>query len=88
LFSSSSRFSPRLSSLVLWNGGCRVVRAQLCEHARDTTPAFVVSGVCGVLSYAMLVAYRHDGIVVHTTHCSSLMATAFLLEHCVLSITL
>ena len=25
----------------LWNGGCRVVRAQPCEHARNTTLAFV-----------------------------------------------
>ena len=27
------------SFCLLWNGGCRVVRAQLCEHARDTTAA-------------------------------------------------
>ena len=37
----------------LWNGGCRVVRAQPCEHARDTTLAFVflfvVYCVCRVL---------------------------------------
>ena len=28
----------------LWNGGCRVVRAQPCEHARDTTSALCVLG--------------------------------------------
>ena len=40
LFCSSSLFF--LSSLLcLWNGVCRVVRAQLCEHARNTTGAIV-----------------------------------------------
>ena len=49
LFSSSLLFllffffsSPFFSSF--WNGGCRVVRAQPCEHARNTTVAFVCSG--------------------------------------------
>lgn len=48
LCSSLLRFS---FSSFLWNGGCRVVRAQLCEHARDTTLALVFLGlstVCGV----------------------------------------
>ena len=30
----------------LWNGGCRVVRAQLCEHARDTTARLLCFLVC------------------------------------------
>ena len=42
LFSSSA---PALLFLFLWNGVCRVVRAQLCEHARDTTRALCVSVV-------------------------------------------
>nr|DAW10543.1 MAG TPA: hypothetical protein [Caudoviricetes sp.] len=29
----------------LWYGGCRVVRAQLCEHARNTTSALCVFGL-------------------------------------------
>ena len=37
-------FAFLLPSLCLWNGGCRVVRAQPCEHARNTTPAFVFCG--------------------------------------------
>lgn len=50
-------FSPLLSSLfcsvlcVCGIGVCCVVRAQLCEHARDTTRALCVLGlsaVCGV----------------------------------------
>ena len=42
LFSLHLRFS--FSFLCLWNGGCRVVRAQPCEHARNTTVALVCSG--------------------------------------------
>ena len=36
--------SPLLAFLSLWNGGWRVVRAQLCEHARNTTVALCVLG--------------------------------------------
>ena len=72
-------FSLRLSSLLLfWNGGCRVVRAQLCEHARDTTRAlvFVCVSICECVfacipSHAMFVAYHHDGMLFtpHTVRC-------------------
>lgn len=31
--------------IVLWYGGCRVVRAQPCEHARNTTHASCVLGL-------------------------------------------
>ena len=41
-FPSSLAF---LSSFFLWNGGCRVVRAQPCEHARNTTHAPCVLGL-------------------------------------------
>lgn len=41
-FSSSLRFS----FFCLLNGGCRVVRAQLCEHARNTTAVLVGLGLC------------------------------------------
>nr|DAO21055.1 MAG TPA: hypothetical protein [Caudoviricetes sp.] len=41
--SSSPRFS---SSLCLWVGVCCVVRAQLCEHARNTTRALLFLGLC------------------------------------------
>ena len=43
LFSSCSLFSV-FAFLCLWDGGCRVVRAQLCEHARNTTRALVCFG--------------------------------------------
>ena len=39
--------------LLLWNGGCRVVRAQLCEHARNTTPALSF-GCVGCVLYVHL----------------------------------
>nr|DAS08674.1 MAG TPA: hypothetical protein [Caudoviricetes sp.] len=38
-------FLSLLAFLLFWNGGCRVVRAQPCEHARDTTVAFACSGL-------------------------------------------
>lgn len=93
LFFSSFFFPCFSSSLLLffslfWIGVCCVVRAQLGEHARNTTRALLFLGlfasvVCVVCtpSYAMLVAYHHDGIVVHTTHCSLLTITMFTIEH-------
>lgn len=63
----------------LWNGGCCVVRAQPCEHARNTTPAFVFLGlftVCGVCCF-----YHNVVFVVLTTHCSLLTIAMFIIEH-------
>lgn len=63
----------------LWNGGCRVVRAQLCEHARDTTLAFCVLGlsiVCTVCCF-----YRNVVFVVPTTHRSLLTIVMLVIEH-------
>ena len=63
-----SLFSFRFSSFLLfWDGGCRVVRAQLCEHARDTTVAFVCCVClmvvwCVFSSCALFVAYHHDSV--------------------------
>ena len=70
----------------LWNGECRVVRAQLCEHARNTTVAFVFAGlstVCGVCYF-----YHNVVSAVHTTHCSLLTTTVLNVEHHALLITL
>lgn len=67
------------SSFCLWNGGCRVVRAQPCEHARSTTPAIVFLGlsiVCGVCCF-----YHNLVFVAPTTHCSLLTIAMFTLEH-------
>ena len=53
---------------LFWNGGCCVVRAQPCEHARNTTVALACSGfvylgdVCCFCHYTVF--------VVPTTHCS------------------
>ena len=44
LCSSLLFFVSSFLFFVCWNGGCRVVRAQLCEHARNTTLAFVLRG--------------------------------------------
>ena len=58
----------------LWKGGCRVVRAQPCEHARDTTPAFVFLGlstVCGVCCFyhnVVFVVLRHTLFTVNDRH--------------------
>ena len=81
LFLSSSLFF--LLSF-LRNGGCRVVRAQPCEHARNTTHAscFGLSTACGVCCF-----YHNVVFVVPTTHCSLLTITVFTLEHCALLIT-
>ena len=77
-------FSVLFSSLFflfsfLWKGGCRVVRAQPCEHARNTTLAFVFLGLstaCGVCYF-----YHNVVCVVPATHCSLLTITMFTVEH-------
>lgn len=76
---SSSSSSPRLSSFssLFWNGGCRVVRAQPCEHARNTTPALLFWLVCLVVC-----------VLYATTQCSLLTCTVLNVEHCVPLITL
>ena len=58
---------------------CCVVRAQLCEHARNTTRAFVFLGLstlCGV-------CYFHHNVVfvVPTTHRSLLTIAMLTIEH-------
>lgn len=63
LFSLSSPFSFFSSLLCLWNGGCRVVRAQPCEHARNTAVAFVCSG----LSTWVACVHFHVQCLLHTT---------------------
>ena len=77
-FSSSFLFS--FVFLCLWNGVCRVVRAQPCEHARDTTRAFLcfvgLFIVCGVCYF-----YHNVVFVVPTTHCSLLTIVMFTIEH-------
>ena len=80
-------FLPRFSfsSLSCGIGVCCVVRAQLCEHARNTTRALVfwVCLSCGVCCF-----YHNVVFVVPTTHCSLLTITVFTIEHCVPLITL
>ena len=81
-----SSFSPRLSFsfFLFWYGVCRVVRAQPCEHARNTTRALVfcvclLNGVCCFCHHTMFVA---------PTTCRSLLTiTMFTIEHCVPLIT-
>ena len=63
----------------LWRGVCCVVRAQLCEHARNTTHALCVLGlstVCGVCYF-----YHNMVFVVPTTHCSLLTVAMLTIEH-------
>ena len=58
---------------------CCVVRAQLCEHARNTTRAslcFGLSIVCGVCWF-----YHNIVFVVPITHCSLLTTVMFIIEH-------
>ena len=58
----------------LWNGGCRVVRAQLCEHARDTTLAFVFCGFVYLMCRVLLLSQRsvccphHTLFIVNDSH--------------------
>ena len=54
-----------------WVGGCRVVRAQLCEHARNTTRASLCSGF----------VYCVWCVLSPTTHCSLLTIAMFTIEH-------
>lgn len=73
------------SSFLFWVGVCCVVRAQLCEHARNTTRAlcfgFGLFGVvCVVFCFGVVCCPHH--------HCSLLTVTVFNVEHCVLLITL
>lgn len=84
LSSFSFSFSPRLSSFVLWNGVCCVVRAQPCEHARNTTHALLFP-VCLPACAVRVTPLR---TIAPTTHCSLLTITAFLFEHYVPLITL
>ena len=65
-------FLPRFSSsfffllFLLWNGVCCVVRAQLCEHARNTTRA----SCFGLSTYCTVCYFYHNVVfVVPTTHC-------------------
>ena len=54
--------------LLFWNGGCRVVRAQPCEHARNTTRALCFLVCC--LGFVLRV-YHHDTCLLslpHTVH--------------------
>ena len=72
---------PRFSSLLsfLWNSVCCVVRAQPCEHARNTTHALVfvvLSTMCGVCYFYHIVVF-----VAPTTHRSLLTITMFTIEH-------
>ena len=63
----------------LWEGVCCVVRAQPCEHARNTTHALCVLGLftaCGVCCF-----YHNMVFVVPTTHCSLLTIVMFATEH-------
>lgn len=78
LFLLSSSFLFVFPLLCLWKGVCCVVRAQLCEHARNTThpscSGFVYRVVC--------VTYYHNVVfVVPTTHCSLLTIVMFTIEH-------
>ena len=66
--------------LCLWNGVCCVVRAQPCEHARNTTRApFVFLGLSTV--YGVCYFYHNIVFVVPTTHCSLLTIAMLAIEH-------
>ena len=62
-----------------WIGVCRVVRAQPCEHARNTTRAFVLLGLSTVC--AVCYFYHNVVFVAPTTHCSLLTITMLNIEH-------
>ena len=62
-----------LSFLFLWIGVCCVVRAQLCEHARNTTRAFMFGlstacGVCYLYHNVVFVAPHHTLFIVNDRH--------------------
>ena len=65
VLSSSLCFSLLLAFLCLWVGVCCVVRAQPCEHARDTTRAFVFWFV--YLMYCVLLLPQHTVCCSHHT---------------------
>ena len=56
-----SLFVSRSSSFCLWYGVCCVVRAQLCEHARNTTHALLFLGlfVLGICVLCCVHAITH-----------------------------
>ena len=63
-------FLSLLFFLCLWKGVCCVVRAQLCEHARNTTH-----------TPRVLVCLPNAVCVAPTTHCSLLTIVVFTIEH-------
>lgn len=85
LFSSSLLLffpsSPRFS--LFWNGVCRVVRAQPCEHARNTTRASMF--LVRLLSGRVLCTTTTCCCLHHTR--SLLTSPVFNIEHCVSLIT-
>ena len=66
-FSSSSLFLVCLVCLL--NGVCCVVRAQPCEHARNTTRAFCVSGFVYSVWCVLLLPQHALLFPPHTVHC-------------------
>ena len=68
-----------LFSFLFWNGGCRVVRAQPCEHARNTAVAFVCSGLC-IWGGVRVLSSQHS-VCCPTTHCSLLTIAMLTIEH-------
>ena len=79
-FLLSSRLVFLFLLFVLWNGVCCVVRAQLCEHARNTTRALVF-WVCLLCVVCVCCFYHNTVFVVPTTHCSLLTVVMFTIEH-------
>nr|DAF93813.1 MAG TPA: hypothetical protein [Siphoviridae sp. ct0eR1] len=89
-----SLFSSRLSSrrlsslLVLWVGVRCVVRAQPCEHARNTAHAplvfwLVLLVACCVptITRNACCIHRNTASIAYTTHCSLLTITTLTIEH-------
>ena len=69
---------PFFSFVVLWKGVCCVVRAQLCEHARNTTRAPCVS-VC--LTIACCVAPIARSVCCTPSHGLLLTIATLIIEH-------
>lgn len=70
----------RLSFFSLfWDGVCCVVRAQPCEHARNTTHAFVFLG--SVYRVVCVTSTTTWCLLSPTTHCSLLTIVMFTIEH-------
>lgn len=57
---------PPFFSSSFWCGGCRVVRAQLCEHARNTTRASYVCLLLNVRDCVSLLS-QHTPCCLHHT---------------------